>query len=165
MRLAYIPDEEGFIVEFELDADTAIEEFSSDDFDDAELDAELEAFDAIFESADETCSAELPEGLRAELAAQDEEWEAFELCLGGQFEALEVESTDEVHGIETGVWVSDGDSESFVIFGDDAGSVTISGNVEDLTIDGSGVEVLEGDELDALFDADPYDDVEDDVDH
>ncbi len=102
-------------------------------------DAEFEAMEAAFETADATCEEFLPEDVKAEMA----EWAAFDEC---------IEGIEDPFADGSILWIPAEDGDIAVEFGAETGTVTIGGTAEAIEIvDAEGVEVLGEAELDAMF--------------
>ncbi len=103
-------------------------------------DAEWAAYDEAWEAADAACVDLLPEEARAEMAA----WDAFDECLADAGVLDEADMYGPVVHVETG------EGLEMIEFGETSGSVTISGDVNGVTVttDG-GVTVLDEAALDA----------------
>lgn len=120
-------------------------ELGSVDFDDeADLtDEQWAALDAQFEAAEEACVDLLPEDVKAEWAA----FEAFDECLADAgFGEDDFDHGPVVH-------IDTGDGGQVIEFGEAAGTVTITGDANGITVDSSGVTVIDEGEIDAAFEA------------
>ena len=115
------------------------------DFDeDADLtDEDWVALDAQFEAAEEACGDLLPEDIQAEMAA----FEAFDQCLtDAGFGEGDFDGGPVVH-------IDTGDGGQIIEFGEAAGTVTITGDANGISVDSSGVTVIDEGEIDAAFEA------------
>ncbi len=108
----------------------------------APTEADFDAYDAAWQTADDACRELLPEEALAEMAM----WEAFDECLNdaGVF--------DGAFGAGTLVQIDTPDGFRMVEFGDVEGSVTITGTADGVTVTSDGgVTVLDEAALDAQW--------------
>ena len=124
--------------------DTQLESVDLDIEDEAELtDEQWAALDAQFEAAEEACVDLLPEDVKAEWAA----FEAFDECLADAgFGEGDFDHGPVVH-------IDTGDGGQVIEFGEATGTVTITGDANGITVDSSGVTVIDEGEIDAAFEA------------
>ncbi|MEZ5383042.1 MAG: hypothetical protein R2754_14755 [Microthrixaceae bacterium] len=114
--------------------------------DEEPTDAQLEELDAKFEAAEQACEGELPEGVLEMDEAMEAEFAEFEQCLDDTLGA-------EPAGSEV-VVVSGDDTEQVVQFGDEPGTVTITGTKDgvETNVEG-GATSVDVDEMDQAFEA------------
>jgi len=106
------------------------------------LEADWEAHDAAWEAADEACRDLLPADVQAEMAV----WDEFDQCLNDAGVGH-----DEPFGLSS-VHIETGDGFQVAEFGDENGSVTISGSAGNLSVTSDGgVTILDETAMDAQW--------------
>ncbi len=119
--------------------------FDSIDGDTFEGDAvEVTFDDDAFEAIEAECLELLPADLRADIEAEQAAWAPFDECIDGIAEPFG----------EAMIWLDTSEGGVAVAFGEEAGSVTITGSTDGITIaESAGVTVLDEAALDAEFEA------------
>ena len=116
------------------------EALEADDIDESSIsDEDFEAFEAAWIAADEACFDLLPEDAKADAEA----FQAFDQCL------TDAGFSDDMGTV---VYVEDGESGQSIQFGENAGTVTITGDSNGVSVATDGdVSIIDDDALEAAF--------------